>query len=364
MTSTLSSLTGLSDLSNSKKQTLFFGLDLSSLWRDLMTAWQGMRNWRVVAWIKPQQLIRIHLPDGSLTSSKNLKAARSADKKYAATARFDAILLPEHLLLRTTLNLPKLPPFEMNAALNLEIQSLSPFPKVDVVWVHDVAPIDTNGLVTRVQVVLTSRKLIAQHIESTHPTMKLQTLEVLAEKSSGAGYLFLSGFGEARRVRQSAIWAWFNVSLVLVALALISAMAVTPSVQLFFRFMQGYRAMIELQSKATPVLTQRETFVRASEQLTNLSDIVGKSVPPLQTLILVTQALPDDTSLLNLQIQGQKISVSGQTTNAAALMKQLDSAPGLRDVRAPSPATKPIGATRESFALEFNLDPARTKSTP
>lgn len=354
-------LPGFSDSHASPKKSSFFGLDMGLFRRDLMIAWQGMLSWKVISWIKPQQSIRIHLADGSLAISKNLKAARSADEKSAATERFEAILLPEHLLLRTNLQLPKLPPFEMDAALNLEIQSLSPFPKADVVWSHDVASKDNTDSVTRVQVVMSSRKLVAQHIESTHPTLKLQTLEVLAAKSSGDGYHLLPGFGEARRVRQGTIWTWINVSLVLVALALIAAMAVTPSVQLFFRFMQGYRAMIELQSKATPVMAQRESFVRTSEQLSSLSDIVGKSVPSLQTLTLITQALPDDTSLLNLQVKDSKVSISGQTGDAAALMKALDSTPGLRDVKAPSPATKPLGATRESFSIEFTLDPAQIK---
>jgi general secretion pathway protein L len=38
-------------------------------------------------------------------------------------------------------------------------------------------------------------------------------------------------------------------------------------------------------------------------------------------------------------------------------MKQLDATPGFRDVRAPAPATKPLGALRESFTIEFNIDP-------
>jgi general secretion pathway protein L len=76
-------------------------------------------------------------------------------------------------------------------------------------------------------------------------------------------------------------------------------------------------------------------------------------------LQLITEALGDDTSLLSLQVQGHKVSLTGQTANASALMKKLDSLPGLRDVRAPAPATKPLGATRESFTIEFSMDPAQ-----
>jgi general secretion pathway protein L len=120
--------------------------------------------------------------------------------------------------------------------------------------------------------------------------------------------------------------------------------------------------MTSLGQKATPVIAQRESLVRMSEQLTNLALLSRKSAPPLQTLKLITEALPDDTSLLSLQLQGQKVSISGQTGNAAALMKQLGSTPGLRDVKAPTPATKPLGAPRESFTIEFTLDPAQLKS--
>jgi general secretion pathway protein L len=266
--------------------------------------------------------------------------------------------------LRATLDLPKLPAFELDAALSLQVQSLSPFSKTDLVWSHEVKSMQTPSTMTRVDLVMTSRNLVLQHLAATQTVLNLQTSEVLASGSSGGDYLRFTGFGEAYRSRQRGIWIWINLSLVIVALALIGALAVTPSVQLFFRFMQGYRAMAELQAPAAPVLAQRESFVRTSEQLSNLSDIVGKSVPPLKTLTLITQALPDDTSLLNLQIKDSKVSISGQTGNAAALMKLLDSTPGLRDVRAPSPATKPLGATRESFAVEFTLDPAQLKSVP
>lgn len=355
---------GFSDSAVSPKKSSFFGLDLSSFWRDLTTAWHGMLNWRVVAWIKPQQTLRVHLPDGSVTVSRNLRSAHPADQKSIAAARFDAVLLPEQLLLRTTLNLPKLPAFEMNTALGLQVQSLSPFPNADVVWSHEIMPTEATSPTAQVQLVMTSRNLVSQHIALAHPALQPQTSEILAATSSGSGYLQFPGFGEAPRLRRGRIWIGVNVSLAVVAMALMGAMAVTPSVQLFFRFMQGFRAMNELQGPAAPVMAQRESFVRTSEQLANLSDIVGKSVPSLQTLTLITQALPDDTSLLNLQIKDAKVSISGQTVNAAALMKLLDGTPGLRDVRAPSPATKPIGATRESFSIEFTLDPAQMKSAP
>lgn len=56
-----------------------------------------------------------------------------------------------------------------------------------------------------------------------------------------------------------------------------------------------------------------------------VSEAVSGGVDPLTVLDLLTQALPDDTSLLNLQLQGLKVTMAGQTTNAAALMQHLSS---------------------------------------
>jgi general secretion pathway protein L len=156
-------------------------------------------------------------------------------------------------------------------------------------------------------------------------------------------------------------WLWVSAALALLAMVLAAAMAATPSLKLYLRALQANQAMNNLGQKAGPVMAQRESLMRASQQLGDLTQLAGKPVPPLQTLRLITEALPDDTSLFSLQIQGRKVTITGQTINAAALMKQLDSTTGMRDVRAPTPATKTQGALRESFTIEFTLDTVQPK---
>ena len=145
----------------------------------------------------------------------------------------------------------------------------------------------------------------------------------------------------------------------MLALALLVGIAATPSLQLYLRSKQAEAALQALQQKALPVLAERERFTLVSEKLTQLGENFNQSLAPRPVLQLITEALGDDTSLLSLQVQGHKVSLTGQTVNASALMKKLDSLPGLREVRAPAPATKPLGATRESFTIEFTMDPAQ-----
>jgi len=347
-------------LPTSDQHVRFFGLDASAFWRDLLTAWSGMTNWPVFSWLWPKLPVRLALPTGGYALSRSMHTEPLQNDKLVQSARFDAVLLPENLLLRRTLELPNLQIQEMRAALTLEVQTLSPFAPDDVLWAHESSP--QSGGTLLVSIVLASRKLITQHLTAVHSA--LVTPEVWVTRANGPGFMMLPGFGETRRQRQSKVWRWVSATLALLVLAVLMTIAVSPSIQLYLRSVQANQAMAALQQRAQPVLAQRESLVLTSGQLTSLVEMSGKPIAPLQTLKLITDALPDDTSLLNLQIQGLKVNISGQTVNASALMKQLGSTSGLRDVKAPTPATKPLGAQRESFTIEFTLEPTQLRPAP
>ena len=349
-------------LPNSDKHVRFASLNTSGLWRDLLTAWRGMLNWPVVSWLRPKLAVRLTLPNGGYALSRNLHTPPLQNEKLARSARFDAVLMPEDLLLRQTLDLPKLQTVEMEAALVLAVQTLSPFAPDDVIWAYE-NPLRGSDIL-RIPVVLASRKLIAQHVTAVHTPLTAMIPEVWVTRTNGPGFMLLPGFGEARRHKQIKVWGWVNTTLALLGLVVLMAIAVSPSIQLYLRSLQANHAMAALQQRAAPILAQRESLVKATEQLSSLVDLSRKSIAPLQTLELITDALPDDTSLLSLQIQGLKVNVSGQTVNASSLMKQLGVTPGLRDVKAPTPATKPLGAPRESFTIEFTLEPTQLRPTP
>ena len=341
-----------------QSKSQLFGLDLSPLWRDLVSAWRGMLAWSVLAWFGPKLRVRLWLPTGHAVSSCGPGTPHRANDKRLNTARFNAVLLPEHLLLRSVLNLPRLASHEMSGALTLHITSLSPFRADDLVWTHEVAPPRTGepGAVIPVHLALTSRKLVASHLVQAHPDINAAATEVWLPSALSPSDVLLPGFGEAVRLRQLALWRWASALLVLCVLALLAAMGMTATAQLYIRTLQAQTVMTALKQKAAPVLQQREALMHATDQLVNLAELTGKPMPPLHMLKLISDALPDDTSLLSLQTQGPKVSITGQTTDTTALMKLLSATPGLREVTAPTPATKPLGAPRESFTIEFTLD--------
>lgn len=337
-------------------QARFLGFDLESLGRDILAAWRGMLNWPVLSWLWSKPAVRLWLPTGEKSVVYNMEAALSKDEKGLRNARFDAVLLPESLLLRRTLSLPRLKSNDLLAALAIELQNLSPFDSSDLVWVHEAVPQDDKTL--KVHLSLTSRKLIARHMGEAYPQTQTSPPEVWVSRTDGAGFSILAGFGEARRVRYGVAWRWVSALLALLVIALITASAVTPSVQLYLRTLQAHQAMFTLHNKVAPVVNQRESLARTTGMINGLAEVVGKPMQPLQILKLLTDVLPDDTYLWSLQVQGTKVSLTGQTANAAVLMKQMDATPGMSNVTAPTPASKQPGAPREQFAIEFTLNPA------
>lgn len=336
-------------MSGVQTQAKFFGLSLHSLVQDLLSAWHLMLRWPVFAWLRPKLPVRLWLP-----------TQQAVLRHGTGVARFEAVQLPEHLLLRYTLTLPKLQPAEWQAALALQITGLSPFSPDDLVWAEETEPSkQVSGIQCIVHLVLTSRKLVAQHLTQNHPNINLARTEVWAPSALGHSELVLPGYAETLRTRKQTLWFWVHVLLATLSLLLLIAMALTPSAQLYLRVTQAQQAMASLQQKAASAIQHRESLVATTDQINALAELMGQPLPPLRILKLITDALPDDTSLLSLRVQGLKVNMSGQTSDATALMKQLGSLPGLRDVTAPTPATKPLGSPREQFTIEFTIDSAQ-----
>ncbi|NBQ86954.1 MAG: fimbrial assembly protein [Betaproteobacteria bacterium] len=328
-----------------QNKPMLFGIDLTHIGSDLRSAWAGMLRWPWLAWLRPQakvQVIGIDSPVG---------AVRKSD--------FLAVQLPEDLLLRRSLLLPAMGTDEIAQAVQLDLQANSPFAPEEIAWVHRVQP-SADGRV-RVDAALTSHALVGKllHEQSARLGVPEEALEVRVAFSQPSELVTLSGYGEARRSQRERRMAWAMASLVLLLLALLAALAVTPSLQLRLRAIDAAQAYAALAQKAGPTLAQREELVRRSMQLQELNAIVAESAQPLPVLEGLTKALSDETWLQTLQLQGTKVTMTGQTPNAAALMRQLGALPGVSDVKAPTAAIKPPGAPKEVFTIEFVVDASR-----
>ena len=344
-------------MSSPRSDLRLFGLDLHALWQDMCRPWQNMHEWPVFTWLTPTVPILVVRPHGDRCVSASAQAPQSTwvpDTK-TKTSRFVALQLPDELVLIRQLTMPAMSSAEIADAVALEAQILSPFAPTDIVWGFRLSP--GTGDTVRVELALASRKQIASHLQTREADLAgLAPPEVWVLSPSGQP-IVMPGYGETSRMQHMRKWRRFGLLLVVLALMLVAAIAITPTVQLRFRAIEAVNAYTAVHQRTLPLAAKREELVKTSERLAVLNEIVSNRMDSLKVLDLLTQSLPDDTSLLGLQVQGLKVTMNGQTTNAAALMQHLSAQPGIQEVRAPSAATRPLGVSKDSFSLEFTLDP-------
>jgi general secretion pathway protein L len=335
---------------------LFFGMDLHALARDFKIAWQGMKAWPVFSWFAPTADVRLHLPSGAQLVSSGVNGPVAQDTQRSRTAKHQAIVLSEDVLIRRSLRLPPLRPAELNAAVAMDVKAVSPFSPDESLWIYHTGP-EVDGM-RPVDVAITSRKLVGNYTQPLGAWAP--TAEIWISRQDGGGFMAVPGYGQGTRAQGARAWRWLVAAAVLLALLLLAAIATTPTLQLYLRAQHAASAWAQLQPKVTPLIAEREKMLRYAEQLQRLEKIHGQPVLTLDVLKLLTEALPDDTSLTTLRIQGSKLTMGGQTSNTAALMKHLGSVAGLKDIKSPVPAVKPLGATREIFTIEALM----TKAEP
>lgn len=330
-------------------------VQLSELTRVVRASFGQLYEHPALAWITPRPAVRLRQAGGG--ESLWAGSARvEASEAQLRSAPFIALELPAELVLSRQLVLPLLSASDLRDAIALDVRDSSPFEPSDLVWGYRTAPAAESGQVA-VTAVLASRRRVTQHIQEVAPELAdPEALEVWVMADDGAPVV-IQGFGERARARSAGRGRLLAYALMVAGLMLGVAIAVTPTVQLRLRTLQAVAAYQALQQRAGPAIAQREALVRGREDLANLREVMSDHVDPMVALDMLTQLVPDDTWLQRVQAQGTRFTLTGQTPNAAALMNTLSRHPGLKDVRAPSAATRAYGTNREAFVVEFTVAP-------
>lgn len=335
-----------------------FGVDLHAAWRALRSGWQGLQKKPPLVWLAPSVPVRFVRVDGSKTLWRDgvpVTVSRAGGAPSPASARCVAVELPEELVLRRRLTIPAMSERDTLAAVALDVHTASPFGAQDVVFGYDV--LAKHGTAVEVEVALASRRQVESYLAGQSALLVGEPAPEVWVQSARGTAIVIAGFGEAARYQQGRRWLLGAYALVLLALCWGLAIAVTPTAQLRLRAIQAIDAYTAAANTARPVVAQREELLKAVEQLNHLSEILQGRVEPLRLMDRLTNALPDDSALQLVKLQSGKVTIIGQTGNASALMQILSEQPGVRDVKAPSPATRMPGAAKENFVIEFVIDP-------
>lgn len=353
-------------LASSPDQTRFFGLDVGQWPSQWAAAGEWLLRSRALRWLTPQVRVELTQANGQSSSWDMAHGlARPAEGAEARSVR--AIeLLPEQVL-RRQLVLPQLGRADLARAVALEVAAMTPFPPERTASAFAAVPGQGNTLA--VDVALTSLQEIEKRLQqaATPPASTVgreaaPEVWVLPDGVSGSSRAFapliFEGYGGAERRRLTRRGQGLRGGLLLLALLLVGALAVTPTAQTRLRAIQAQQAFDELNAQAKPQLAQREKLVKETERLQAIAKIAEQQLAPLPVLDLLTRALPDSAALSTFRMEGTKVMINGIADDAAALVRNLGRQPGVGEVRSPSPATRVGNSKKETFTLEITLDPA------
>ncbi|XVJ68799.1 MAG: PilN domain-containing protein [Rhizobacter sp.] len=348
-----------------------FGLDLRHLGRESRAAWSALQHSWLFSWLTPRPLVRLLLANETqrLCHADHVQEVLSPKK---GVARFTAVELPQEFFLIRQLKLPRaLDATQVRVAVELDVKNASPFAESDLAWGYALRT-GADGAY-QAWAAIASRKqiqsyLLAQDAKLIPLLSKKGSAENLANDSNAVEVwacppdsehaVVLQGYAEKSRERYVSVrrnWALFLVLLLVAILALI---AVTPTAQLRLLALDAARQHQALVEGASATVKERESLLQTSEKLKSLSTELSARIDPLRVLEMLTSVMPDDTYVHAFKLQNNRVTLMGQTANASALMQLLGNQPGLRDVRAPSAANRSPGATKDSYVIEFVLDPS------
>lgn len=315
-----------------------------------------IRKSYLARWVGPAVTVRLQLLDASSSSWLADVSGRLAPTSTSGVASFSAIQVPAEMLLWKTVTVPRLPQEAVHAAMGLLVQTLSPFPVDDTVWSFSSKPTPVD---VECDLALASRQQLDAWRQSVgvgaagSASTELWALPEDGERTP----IVLPGFGEKRRESALRVRLWVMWGLLALLLVLLVVASLSPTLQLYERAGQAQVAHLRVREQAQPALTSREALQLTTERWAALRDQLGGTLDAVRLLEVLTRLLPDDAFLSRLQVEGQKVTLTGQAGNAAALMDQLGAEPGLGAVRAPSPATKVANAAQERFVIELQVDP-------
>jgi len=338
----------------------FFGMDLGQWPRQWQAAGAALLELPGLRWLAPRVAVELRQADGRATAWTLRQGEATPAGAAPAAGAVQAIELPQDRVLERRLALPPLAPADVAQAVQLEVASASPFLPGQTACGHTA--VRGEGNVTQVRIAITSRQQIDDTLRAAgaNPEQPPEVWVVPTGADGGAMRpIVLRGFGEGRReslARQGLAW---RLGLLLLGLALLAALLVTPTALIRMRAQQAQQSFDALQKQAAPQIAQREALMRRVERLHAVGEQFGKQLALPPVLDMLTRAVPDGAWLTAIRVEGAKLVLNGSADDAAALVQRLSAQPGVHGVRLASPATRGAGATKETFIIEMNLDTRR-----
>jgi general secretion pathway protein L len=264
----------------------------------------------------------------------------------ANTRKAASFVVPESECLWGTLQLPEMPRQALPGGVQEALWRVSPMPPDQIVAAWWAEPQAQGGWT--VEWGMCRRSSLAQQMEQ-HGVAPEAPVYLVRQ---GRAYPVRStGW---RKLENRQRWMdWAGAGLVLVVLAALALPAVMP---LVLKRQAVVRAMVHvstLEPQAAPLRHQMDDLRQKAQLAEELRKSASTDVPLASVMDALSVAIPADTWLDRIEVNGSEIRITGLTANATELIGQIGRQPGLADVRATGANVRDATLNKERFTLEM-----------
>lgn len=337
---------------------IFLGFDLRQIPALWVSGWKEALSWPFLRWLNVAPPVHVYFADGRKACYENGRL--SADDSCGSShkqAGFQALVLPDDILLHRTMTLPDMSTADREQTLRFEVESITPFRVDQTVWGYRAD--DQQSGAQQIDLVLASRTHINQLMQRLALPVQETELELWG-LSANEQPIILTGFAELRRKRYVQKRILQTVVLLLLIPVLLLAIASVPMIHAQLRLSQAERVMAGLESRSGVAEAQRGKLLAQSQSAQVVLSYLKTLPQPLSVLNLLSATIPDTAFLERLDMDAQRVRITGQADNAAALTQTLGALPQLQNVHAPSAITRNPQNNKERFTLEFSVNPGAT----
>lgn len=260
-----------------------------------------------------------------------------------------AIRLDARHALRTTASLPLAAERNLAQVIGFEFERLVPFKQSEVYFAYRVTARDKAAQTIAVELTIVPQSELAA-IVAALPGLGFPAAELQVASASGQAPTIIPLARGSRSVR-SRSGRRINLALGAVAVLLAIACVAIP-------LWRDSATIARLDAQIADARRQAEASAGLQKQIDAESRdqrflIDRKTASPTVTELLatLTQLLPDDTYLTQLEVKGDEVRMVGLTGSATALLAAIAKSPSFRDASFQSSITRDAKTNRERFDI-------------
>jgi general secretion pathway protein L len=297
---------------------------------------------------REESLARIDLATTKLAEARDIVAAVRRRQRRGTSA---ALRLPADTALSAVMALPLAAEANLDQVVAFELDRRTPFKREEVYHTQRVLQRDAAAKRLSVQLTVVPRRAVDEALALAERLgLALERVEVDGEPE---GNLLPAGPQSVTARLPSFAFS----ALALLAVGLAGTAALIP-------LQRSHRAAAELRTSIADSKRLAEESVRLQKDIDAEIQEGGflaarkRQVPSASEIVFaLTQLLPDDTWLSELEISGGEVRITGFAESASTILGLIDQSPRFANAAFRSPVTQDQRAKRELFNIAARVAP-------